>query len=48
MARRPGLEYAKRQVSDLPLVVEVGRLELHGPVILAPPSYAAPTLESGR
>jgi hypothetical protein len=38
---------AKEQVSDLLLLVEVGRLELPCLVIPAPPLYAAATAESG-
>ena len=39
-------ENAKRQVRDLPLVVEVGRLELPGLVIRTYRPHAAPTAES--
>jgi hypothetical protein len=41
-------EKAKEQVSDLLLVVEVGRLELPCLVIRADRPHAAPMAESGR
>ena len=46
--RRRSLWNAKRQVGDLPLLVEVGRVELPCLVIHVYRRHAAPMAESGR